>query len=313
MRAVTIEHLGEEGLVREVPTPEPTANEVLVRITAIGVNPIDWKVRDGATRKMPFVLGQDFAGVVVGKGGDVTRYAIDQRVFGIARNHGSYAEFTVVPEDSTDEPLCHIPDDVGDAVAAALPTSGLTALAAIDAAGVREGTRLVIFGVTGGVGGYAAQIARDRGAFVIGVGHSRFEAQARTLGLDRFVAYDRSDAISAVGSEEPRGVDAILDLVNDETKVVRDAQLVKRGGTIISTIGAANAALFEHQGIDAINLKLNKTPQSSHEGLRTLVEMVRAGTLQVTISAEHGFTEAPRALDESKRGAIAGKIVLTVH
>lgn len=313
MRAVTIEHLGEEGIVREIPIPEAKSTDVLVRITAIGVNPIDWKTRDGATRALPFVLGQDFAGVVAGAGTGVKRYAPGERVFGIASKYGSYAEFTVVPEESSSEPLCHIPDNVGDAEAAALPTAGLTALASIDAAGVREGTRLAIFGVTGGVGSFAAQIARNRGAYVVGVGHSRFQAQARDLGIDRFVAYDRSDPVSAIAAEETRGLDAVLDLVNGADTIVRHAQFVKRGGTIVSTIGAANAALFEHQNIRAINLIMTKTPQSSHEGLRTLVEMVERGDLHVKIAAEHGFAEARRALEENKSGAVSGKIILTIH
>ncbi|HEV7180293.1 MAG TPA: alcohol dehydrogenase catalytic domain-containing protein, partial [Candidatus Baltobacteraceae bacterium] len=183
MKAVVVEHLGEAGSLRDVPTPQPQTGEVLVRVSAAGVNPIDWKTRDGGRRKMPFVLGQDFAGIVVAVGPNTHRYALGDRIFGIARTHGSYAEFTIVPEDDNAQPICKIPDGVGDADAAALPTAGLTALAAIDILNLRDGARIAVIGVTGGVGGFTAQIAHSRGLYVIGAGHSGHEAAAREFGV----------------------------------------------------------------------------------------------------------------------------------
>jgi len=164
MKAVVCEHLGRPVGVRDVPLPEPGPKEIQVRVVAAGVNPIDWKLCERGDRRMPFVLGQDFAGVVSDVGNRVTKYRVADRVFGIARDHGAYAQFTVIPEDDGPQPIAKVPAEVGDADAAALPTAGLTALAALDWLGVGRGTSVLIVGATGGVGSYAVQMARDRGA-----------------------------------------------------------------------------------------------------------------------------------------------------
>lgn len=312
MRAVIVEHLGESGTLHEVPVPQPSDHEVLVRITAVGVNPIDWKTRDFGLRNMPFVLGQDFAGIVVSLGPHVSRYAVGERIFGIARKHGAYAQYTVVPEQSTEEPTCKIPDSVGDATAAALPTAGITALAGIEKLGVTDDTTIVIVGASGGVGSFASQIAHERGARTVGIAHSRNEHLVKPLGLDAFIAYDRTDPIAAIREHYAAGVGAVFDLVSDGDGIKRYAGVLQAGGTIVSTIGAADPSWFAQRQITAINLMMNETPQSSHEGLRELVRMVEMGTLKVIISAERGLTEAPQALEASKSGSVTGKMILTV-
>ncbi len=127
MRAVVVERPGDPGALRDVPVPVAEAGEVLVRVRAAGINPIDWKSRDGGKRPLPFTLGQDFAGVVVSIGGGVADYTVDDRVFGIARDHGAYADFTVAQVNNPEQPISKIPASVSDTVAAALPTAGLTA------------------------------------------------------------------------------------------------------------------------------------------------------------------------------------------
>lgn len=310
MKAVTIEHLGEAGSLREVPAPQPQRGEVLVRITAAGVNPVDWKIRDGGQHPMPFVLGQDFAGIVVGAGPNAYKYNIDDRIFGIARAHGSYAQFTIVPEDDNQSPICKIPDGVGDADAAALPTAGLTALAALEMLNVKQGTRLVILGVTGGVGGFALQIARARGAYVIGTGHSGHEDDARAFGLDRYIAYDKENPVDALAGER---IDAIIDLVDGADAIKQWQSVLKSGSGIVSTIGALEPEEWSKNGVAAHNLVMNKTPQSSHAGLRELAQMVEDGTIRVKIVAERDLRDAAQALEQSKSGSIDGKIVLTVE
>ncbi len=99
MKAAVVARLGETGSLEEIPTPSPGPHEILVRVTAAGVNPIDWKRRERTTSTFPFVLGQDFAGVVSETGSRVSKYREGERVFGVARAHGSYAEYTVVGED----------------------------------------------------------------------------------------------------------------------------------------------------------------------------------------------------------------------
>ena len=313
MQAVVVEHPGETGTLKEIATPQPGPNEILVRVTAAGVNPVDWKIRDSGRHPMPFVLGQDFAGVVSAVGENVYDYTQGERIFGIARTHGAYAQFTIVPADAKAEPVAHIPADVGDADAAALPTAGLTALAALDAMNVSKGTTLVILGVTGGVGGFAAQIAHSRGARVIGTGHSGNEAQALAFGVDTYLAYDTTSVAQALAAQLPSKADAILDLVDDASGTEAMKSLLRPGGFIVSTIGALDVGGFARAGFKAINLVMNETPQSSHDGLRQLARMVEDGTIRVTIAAERDLREAPQALDQSKSGSVNGKLVLTVE
>lgn len=312
MKAAMIEHRGETAAIVDVSDPTPGEREILVRVTAAGVNPVDWKTRDEGERPLPFVLGQDFAGIVVGAGTRAQKYDAGERIFGIAREHGAYAQLTVVPEDDRAQPVAKIPDALGDAEAAALPTAGLTALASLDALGVESGTTLLILGATGGVGSFASQMARDRGAYTIGTARGENEQLARSYGVDEFVAYDGDDPIGTIERSHPEGVDAILDLVDDAGRIGATGHLVREGGRIVSTIGAADVDAFAKRNVTAINLVMNQTPQSSHAGLRALAEMVEQGRLRVPIAAEHALSEAERALEESKSGKVDGKIVLTI-
>jgi NADPH:quinone reductase-like Zn-dependent oxidoreductase len=312
MKAVVVEHRGDPGSLKEVPTPSPGSNEILVRVTAAGVNPIDWKSRDRGDRTLPFILGQDFAGVVSATGSRASKYREGERLFGIAGAHGTYAEYTIVGEDDVDTPIAKLPDGVGDADAAALPTAGLTALGALGVLEAGPGTILLILGVNGGVGGFAAQIAHDRGARVVGTARASNEASARSLGVDAFIAYDRENVVEAVKRAFPGGVDAVLDLVDGGDAIGSMADVIKNGGRIVSTIGAANVDAFARRGITAQNIAAKQTPSWSHAGLRTLLELLEQGRLRVRIAAERTLSDAALALEESKAGRVDGKLVITV-
>ncbi len=309
MKAAVVEHRGDAGSIKEIPAPQPGRNDVLVRVVAAGVNPIDWKRRDDPETPLPLVLGQDFAGIVREIGDRVTRYSRGQRIFGIARRHGTFAEYTLVPQDDRAQPIAKIPDDVGDADAAALPTAGTTALAAIEALNVEKGTSLLVLGATGGVGGFAVQIAHDRGARVIGTARSSNERLARSFGVDDFIAYDKEDV-----GERLRGrpVDAVLDLVDDADTIKRLRELIREGGRIVSTVGAADEEYFAGRKISATNLYSLESPQWSHQGLRALLELLEQGRIRVMIAGERSLSEAAEALGESKSGSVDGKLVITI-
>jgi NADPH:quinone reductase-like Zn-dependent oxidoreductase len=312
MKAALIERAGDTGKLKNVPTPAPSHGEILVHISAIGVNPVDWKVRDSHSRALPFVLGQDFAGVVSATGDGITKYREGERIFGIARERGAYAEYTVVPEDDRAQPIARIPDGVSDAHAAALPTASLTALSALEALGAGSGTQLLVTGATGGVGGFAVQLAREHGAHVIGIASSKHYALARSLGVDDFVAYDYGDPIDAVKDAHPSGIDAVLDTASDTDRLKKIGELVRQGGSVVSIVQAADVAWFARHGINAINLVMSQTPQSSHDALRQLADLVDKKRLRVTIAEEYRLSEAEDALDHSKAGHVDGKIILTV-
>jgi NADPH:quinone reductase-like Zn-dependent oxidoreductase len=313
MRAIVVDNFGERGTLRELPDPQPGPDEILVRVTAAGVNPVDWKIRDGLSgqqRAFPLVLGQDFAGVVERTGANVERLRAGQRVFGVARAHGSYAEKTVVPTIVQEQPVAAIPDGLSDELAAALPTPALTALAAIEWLGAGAGTTLLIAGVAGSVGGHAARIASARGARVIGTIRGGSPDEARALGAAEVIDASAGDPFAQVKQAHPDGLDLVLDLVNDRETVKKNADIMKPGGKLVSTIHVADEAFFTQRGIRALNIVMNQTPQSSPQGLETVARLVLDGTLRVRIAQESPLAEAVDVLDAVKAGKVRGKAIL---
>jgi len=315
MKAITIEKTGERGELRNVPSGQAQPGEVLVRVSVAGVNPVDWKIRDGRSAqapKLPLTLGQDFAGTVETAAANAGDFVAGDRVFGVARAHGSYAEFTSVPVASHDSPIGKIPNRVSDEEAAALPTPGLTALASLDLLHVNHGTTLLINGAAGAVGAIATQLAHQRGAYVIGTVKGKTE-EMRGLGADEVIDAGATDVIAAVKQKHPAGIDAVLDMVShDKATAMRYATVLRKGGAIVSTTHVLDTAALVREGYEATNITMSQTPQSSREGLEYLASLIADGKLQVRIGRELPLREAPRVLDETKSGALSGKTVLRV-
>jgi NADPH:quinone reductase-like Zn-dependent oxidoreductase len=313
MHAIVIDKFKEAGSVRELPEPSLEPHTVLVRTTFAGVNPVDWKIREGQSgkRQFPLVLGQDFAGVVESVGAGVSRVKAGDRVFGCAREHGSYSEETLVPDDDHTSPLARIPSGLDDAVAAALPTPGLTALAALDILGVASGTELLIVGAAGAVGAGAVQIARNRGAKVTAVVRPGQAGEVRALGAREAVEVT-DDAVEPVRKAHAAPFAAVLDLVSSADVLKKNLPLYAKGGKVVTTIHVADEAWFREHEIEAVNMNMAVTDTSSAESLTALAEMVVAGKLRVDIAAERPLREAAVVLDELKSGKSHGKIVLRV-
>ena len=316
MLAFAIDRSGETGALRELAAPAPGANDILVRIRAAGVNPVDWKIRDEISRHQqrtfPLVLGQDFAGVVDRPGHAVTGLSTGERIFGIARTHGAYAEYTVVPANDPAQPVAPTPSHLSDAQAAALPTAGLTALAAIEALDVRSGRTVLVIGASGGVGGYAVQIALARRAHIIAVASSRNHAVVESLGAQEVIEYDRADIAASVKAAHPEGIDAVLDLASDPAGIKRIVDVLRTGGRIVSTIRAVDEAWVAARAIRGVNLGLSRTPQSSTKGLEDLADLVASGAISIRLQAEMPLSQAGVALELSRSGQIRGKVVLVV-
>src|SRR6476646_6447682 len=168
MRAFAVQSFGEAPAIHDLPIPDADS-AFLIRVRYAGVNPIDYKLleRLTATSIYPFVMGTDCAGVVERVPTGERELRTGDRIFGMARTHGAYAEYTAVAPGAKTEPLARIPDGVTDEQAAALPIPAITALGSLELLGVTAGQHLVVMGATGGVGGYAVQMARSRGAHVI--------------------------------------------------------------------------------------------------------------------------------------------------
>jgi NADPH:quinone reductase len=310
MRAFAIRSFGEPPSVHDLPVPAADGT-VLIRVRFAGVNPLDSNLlgRLTAASSYPFVVGIDFAGVAERvPAGDHGLQAGD-RVFGMARTHGSYAEYTAAAPGATLEPVARIPDGVTDDQAAALPIPATTALRTIDLLEVTAGQQVVVMGATGGVGGYAVQMARSRGAHVIATVRSD-AGEARRLGAEEVYDSQAGDVIDALRAAHPDGVDAVLDLVNDPDAIRRDAEIIRPAGRLVSTIFAADEGWFAHRQITAHNHASSANPLISPQGLVTVAQMLADGTITARIRSTAGLDAAGQILDELRHGGLRGKAVI---
>ena len=310
MRAFAVRSFGEAPAIHDLPVP--TADGAfLLRVTYAGVNPLDNVnlARLTASSAYPYVLGIDFAGVVerVPAGEDELRAG--DRVFGMARTHGTYAQYTAVTPGARGEPLAPVPDGVSDEAAAALPTAAVTALRTVEVLGVTAGQRLVVMGATGGVGGYAVQMARSRGAYVIAT--VRGDAgEARRLGAEEVYDTNAVDVASALRTAHPDGVDAVLDLVSGPDAIRGDAGFIKPGGRLVSTIFAADEGWFADRKITAYNSASSANPLLSPQGLTEVAGMLADGTITARVQSTVELDGAGQILGRLRQGGLRGKAVI---
>ena len=233
MHAFAVGSFGEAPAINNLPIPRPDS-ALLIRVRYAGVNPIDYKLleRLTATSTYPFVVGIDFAGVVEQVPPGERELRTGDRIFGMARTHGAYAEYTAVAPGVKTEPLARIPDGVTDEQAAALPIPAITALGSLELLGVTADQHLVVMGATGGVGGYAVQMARSRGVHVIATVRGDVD-EARRLGAEEVYDTKAVDVVDALRASHPDGVDAVLDLVNGSDAIRHDAEILKSRQTCL--------------------------------------------------------------------------------
>jgi NADPH2:quinone reductase len=310
MRAFAVQSFGNAPAIHDLPMP--SAEDVLViRVSYAGVNPLDSRLleRLTATSRYPFVMGIDFAGVVERVPAAESELQAGERIFGMAHTHGSYAEYTAVAPGMKAEPVARIPDGVSDDQAAALPTSAVTALRSLDLLGVSADRLLVVMGATGGVGGYAVQMALARGAHVIATVRGDVE-EARRLGAEDVYDTNTTDVIDALRESYPDGVDAVLDLVNGPEAIRRDAEILKPGSTLVSTIFAADNAWFAKHEITAHNHASSNNPLLSPRGLGEVARMLAEGTITARIGSTTQLDDAGQILDKLRHGGLHGKAVI---
>ncbi len=309
MRAIRQETLGGPEVLElvRVARPDPIPTEVLVRVAAAGINPVDWKVRarGGFLGQPPFTVGWDVAGVVEKVGYGVTRFAVGDRVFGMPRfprEAAAYAEYVTSPSRQ----LARVPDGLGEVEAAALPLAGLTAWQAlVETADVQPGQRVLILAAGGGVGHLAVQIAKARGAHVIGTARAEKHAFLADLGVDEAIDYTSEEV-----AERARDVDLVLDLVGGETGL--DAlPALRDGGLFISVPSSSGLApLLELAGNRVRVTGILVEPDRA--GLEAIAGLVAAGALHPRVSQTFPLEAAPRAHELGERGRTQGKLVLTV-
>lgn len=308
MRAVIQKSIGGPDVlfVAEQPDPSPGPGEVLVRVKAAGINPVDGAVRGGFNPLLgepPFILGWDISGTVTALGGDVTTFKVGDHVFGMPRfpkQAGAYAELAAVPAGE----IAAKPAALDHAHAAALPLAGLTAWQGLVRHGhLQSGQRVLIHAGAGGVGHLAVQIAKARGAYVIATVSPDKLDFVRTLGADDVVDYTKGNF-----TEHVRNVDLVLDAiggdhVDESLKVVRD------GGTLVSLLVVHDASRTRAKERNIRVERMSVTPD--REGLVELAKLVDAGKLSPHVAKTFPLDQAGAAHAFLATRPI-GKIVLTV-
>jgi NADPH:quinone reductase-like Zn-dependent oxidoreductase len=309
---------GEPLELLDLPDPSPRPDEVRVRVAAIGVNPVDWKMRQRGPLRLaarvigpplPFVPGVDFAGTIDAVGARVTELKVGDRVVGgtdFSRGQrGSYAELVTARPDQ----LCVLPDNVSFEIAGALPVAGVTAWMSLMEVG-RLASRganpsVLVLGAAGGVGQFAVQLAKMQGARVVGVCSARNTELVRGLGADAVVDYTAGDALAQSKAHGP--FDVILDCVGGYSGAGCRA-LLKSGGRHVMVSGESPAAVAQI----FIPPFTSRTilGRSTTSRLRAVVDAVSSGKVRVSIAARFPLAEAEQAHTLSQSGRTTGKIVL---
>ncbi|BDH08926.1 oxidoreductase [Streptomyces hygroscopicus] len=284
-----------------------------MRLSAAGLNPVDWKIADGMFGDampvgFPLVLGSDGAGEVLAIGDGVRRFTVGDAVFGQfqrpEQGGGSYCELAVTDESR----LAHAARSVTYATSAALPTAGMTAYNLVEETRVTEGTRVLIVGATGGVGTFATQLAAGRGAEVIATARPAKAELMRTLGAAETVDHTAGPLADQVLAAHPDGVDVLIDMIGGPAEFAGLTRTVRDGGTAVSLIGSADADELTEHNLRGFNFVNRPSPQL----LEILAGHVDAGRLTVLVGREVGLEEAPEALEASRTGRAQGKTVLAV-
>ncbi|MFJ4833574.1 NADP-dependent oxidoreductase [Streptomyces sp. NPDC088747] len=309
MRAISQDVLGGPEVLKEVELerPVPGPSELLVRVHAAGLNPTDWKHREGAgfIKVPPFVLGWDVSGVVEVIGIGVTLFKPGDEVFGMLPypfGVGAHAEYVTGPARA----FARKPANVGHEQAGAVPLAALTAWQAlVDTADVQPGQRVLIHAAAGGVGHLAVQIAKARGAYVIGTASAAKHDFLRELGVDEPIDYRETDFTEAVSD-----VDVVLDTVGGDYRS-RSLRVLRKGGLLVSILPRGAKDLIEEAdklGVRAIELLV----EADHAGMNAIAELVESGRLRATIAGTFPLAEAAKAHTLGDTGRTTGKLVLVV-
>ena len=283
----------EGGLqLQTVDTPRLGAGQVLIRVYAAGVNPVDWK-RKATTP------GFDAAGVIDSVGSGVTGWKVGDAV--VARVNAGYAEYAVALADET----IRKPASLTFEQAGGIPVAGIAGYRAADAAHIQPGQRIAIIGAAGGAGSVAVEVAKARGAKIIASGHSSQQAYLKSLGVDEFVAYDKENVAARI-----QNVDAVLNMV--DTQAVPSLGYVRKGGYFTSIAGGPGDDKCAAAGVTCIIITGSYQALSQGDALRALAAMADKGQYHVTVSRSFPLAQAAAAQELGRTGDTAGKIVLVV-
>lgn len=302
MKAIQIHEYGDEDVLHytDVERQEPKADEILVKIHAAAVNPVDWKIRDGKGEKfgmtLPLILGADFAGTIAKIGADIKKFRKDEAVYGKILL-GCYAEYVIVKENE----LGRMPGNLDFKNAASLPMGALTAWQAIfETAKLISGQKILIHGASGGVGSIAVQLAKAKGAYVIASASGQNELFVKHLGADEFIDYK-----SIKFEDVVKDVDVVFDTVGGDT-LDRSFQVLKKGGFLVSLIDEPSKELAQKYEVAVKYISSKPNPEQLDE----ITNLVEAGKLRTFVAYVFPLADAKKAQKLSQEGHDTGKIIL---
>ncbi len=308
MKAVVIEQYGgkDQLVEKEIASPSPGENQVVVESYATSINPIDWKLREGYLKEMlpfqfPIILGWDIAGVIKEVGSAVEGFKEGDRVFArpATTANGTYAEEVVVD----DHLLASIPDNISYEEAASVPLVGLTAWQClIDFADLQKDEKVLIHAGSGGVGSFAIQLAKHKGAYVATTASGKNEAYLKSLGADRVINYREEDF-----SEELEEYDVVLDTMGGEIQE-KSFTVLRGGGRLVSIVGEPDKEKAKEKGIRSGNVWL----EPNGEQLNEISSLMENGHIKATIGHRFPFSQEgiQEAHELSESHHAKGKIVI---
>lgn len=313
MKAVCIREFGNVDVVKiedkEMPTIQDE-NDVLVEVHAAGVNPIDWKVREGyfpesSPNFFPFPMGWDFSGKIISLGKSVSKFKLGDEVYGLIRFFepaGTFAEYVTAPSSQ----ICLKPAHYNHIQAAATPLVALTAWQAFEMANLQKNQTVLIHAAAGGVGQFAVQLAKWKGAKVIAVGSSTSSKLLTSLGADTFIDYKKEKF-----EDKLQNVDVTLNLVGDKDTALRSLSVMNKGGKIFSFLGPHDAAIVvkaQEKGIETLSIMVSPNGQQ----LESITQLINDNVLRTTIEKFFPLTDVKAALNLVQTGHCHGKVVLKI-
>jgi NADPH:quinone reductase-like Zn-dependent oxidoreductase len=300
MRAIRYHEHGAADVLKleQIPVPEPKEGEVLVRVHAAGVNPVDWKMRKGSNPNLPVTPGIDLSGIVEKIAPGVTGFKTGQEVWGTGQ--GAYAEYAIAPASS----LVPKPPKMSFEEAASIGVGVRTAWAALfDSAGLKKGQTVLVQGAAGGVGMWGVQLAKWRGAKVIGTASTSNIAFIKSLGVDTPVDYTKTKVETVA-----KGVDVVLDTVGGAAQE-QSWQTLKKGGVLVTIVGAPDEAQAAKHGAKGVRVG---RPVNSIEIFSTVNELVASGKAKPLVQKVFPLDQARQAQELSETAHGRGRIVLKV-
>ena len=303
MKAIRIHEFGGPEVLRyeDIPESQPGPGEVRIRVFAAGVNPIDWKIRRGYMElPLPMTVGSDVAGVVDVVGQGVNSFQPEDEVFGKASaGQGGYAEYTVV--NSTQ--IAQKPKSIGFIESAAIPTAGLAAWQSLfDIAGLEHGETVLIHGAAGGVGSFAVQFAKWKGAYVIGTASSKNAEFLKGIGCDEVIDY-RNQQFEEIVSN----LDVVLDTIGGDT-LERSWSVLKPGGFLVTTVASIPEGTPQKHGVRAERLMT----QADGKELAQIAAIIDERKIKPIVTTVLPLADAQKAHEMSESGHTRGKIVLRI-